>query len=84
MQWCLIMYLDRGNENGLAKGRPTGGILARRSPLGRSQRSSLGDWLFSSFDVMACAAGCSSVQMVPRIADMNLSKYNGLLALSLL
>ena len=53
----------------LPKTVPAGGILARRKPPHGPDRSDE-----RASDIMACAAGRSSVRKVPRTADMRLSK----------
>lgn len=102
---CLIVYPDRVNAGGLAKGRPrrwhSRSVVISSNPIGAQRSGS--DWerrssgineLFPvgksecygacSDDVVACAVGRSSVQVVTRTAGMKLSRSTTVLAVLLL
>ena len=78
------MYPDRVNADGLAKGRSSGWHSRSSEALTPLRLVGREGWCLRSSDIMACAAGRSSIRVVPRTADVKLSKCSSHIALAMI
>lgn len=90
VRWCLIVYPDRVNANGHAKGRPrrwhSRSVEAPRDPVfGRAADGSTKAIKVAVLsNVLACAVGRSSVRVVPRTAGILFSKNSSHIILAVI